>query len=209
LANFNLPEWIATMLIFIVAVTVHEFAHALAAVRCGDSLPRTQGRLTLNPVDHLDPIGTLMMAISTATGIGLGWGKPVQYNPSALRHPRWDPLWIAFWGPISNVLQAALFAGLLRLDDRTHWLGSNESAYHLLNLAVYLNLVLALFNMIPIPPLDGSKIFSSLLPLRQAQAYDRVMGPWGMYLFLLLALSGLLGWLIGPPADSLFHVFVG
>ena len=106
----------------IIAITVHEFAHALAADRLGDNTPRAQGRISLNPADHLDPLGTVMMAVTTYTGFGIGWGKPVQYNPGNLRRPRWDPLLIAVAGPLSNILQALLFTAALRLSDGQNWL---------------------------------------------------------------------------------------
>lgn len=207
--HVNIANWIETMLILIVAITIHEFAHALATDRCGDPTPRSQGRLTLNPIDHLDPMGTVLMAISTFTGFGIGWGRPVQYNPFNLKHPRWDQLKIAIWGPISNVLQALVFAGLIRLDEKTQWLGQNEASWHLLNMAVYLNLALAFFNMIPIPPLDGSKIFSSILPLAGAQQYDRVMTQWGLLLFMALVFTGVTTYLIGPPTSYVYHLLVG
>ena len=207
--HFDGMNWVETMLILIVAITIHEFAHALATDRCGDPTPRSQGRLTLNPIDHLDPMGTVMMALSSLMGFGLGWGRPVQYNPFNLKRPRWDQLKIAIWGPISNVLQAVVFAGLIRLDDKTNWLGSNEAAWHLLNMAVYINLTLAFFNMIPIPPLDGSKILSSILPLPGAQQYDRVMTQWGLLLFAALIFTRATGYVIGPPTDYVYHLLVG
>lgn len=207
--HLNLLFWVETMLILIVAITIHEFAHALATDRCGDPTPRSQGRLSLNPIDHLDPMGTLLMAVSTLTGFGIGWGRPVQYNPFNLKHPRWDQLKIAIAGPISNILQALLFAGLIRLDEQTNWMGSNDVAWHLLNMAVYVNLTLAFFNMIPIPPLDGSKIFSSILPLAGAQNYDRVMTQWGLLLFMALVFTGATSYVIGPPTNYVYHLLVG
>lgn len=208
LENFNLGEWLQTVIVLIIAVTIHEFAHALAADRAGDPTPRSQGRLTINPADHLDPVGTIMMALSSAVGIGIGWGKPVQYNPYNLKRPRWDQIRIALWGPISNILQALIFAGLLRLDDKMNWLGTNDAAFHLLNIAVYVNLTLAVFNVIPIPPLDGSKVLSGILSLENAQRYERFTSQWGLILFGILIFTGAASWLIGPPTDSLFHILV-
>lgn len=207
--NFNLGEWLETMVVLIVAITIHEFAHALAADRAGDPTPRSQGRLTLNPADHLDPLGTVLMALSSAIGFGVGWGKPVQYNPYNLKRPRWDQVRIAIWGPISNIFQALLFAGLLRLDDKTQWLGGNDTAVDLLRLAVYVNITLAVFNMIPIPPLDGSKIFSGVLSRDNAQRYDRFAAQWGFLLFAVLIFSGATSFLIGPPTLYFFHILVG
>lgn len=209
LDHFNLTDWLQTMLVLIVAITFHEFAHALAADRAGDPTPRSQGRVTINPADHLDPMGTVLMALSSATGFGIGWGRPVQYNPYNLKHPRWDQVKIAIWGPISNIIQALVFAGLIRLDDRTQWLGNNEVAWHLLNLAVYVNLSLAIFNMIPIPPLDGSKILSGILATDSARRYDAFAGQWGLLLFAALVFTGATSWIIGPPTNYVYHLLVG
>lgn len=207
--HFDWVNWVETMLVLIVAITIHEFAHALATDRCGDPTPRSQGRLTLNPIDHLDPLGTAMMAVSSLIGFGIGWGRPVQYNPFNLKHPRWDQLKIAIWGPISNILQALVFAGLIRLDEKINWLGSNDAAWNLLSMAVYINLALAFFNMIPIPPLDGSKILSSILPVSGAQQYDRVMGQWGLLIFAALIFTHATSYVIGPPTDFVYHLLVG
>ena len=199
-------NWVQTMLVLIVAITVHEFAHAFAADRLGDNTPRSQGRISLNPIDHLDPIGTLLMAISTYTGFGIGWGKPVQYNPGNLRRPRWDPLIIAIAGPISNIAQALAFAAAARLCETQNWVPPNSPGDLLLRTGVWINLALAFFNMIPIPPLDGSKVLSALLPINQARAYDRVMGTFGLMLFFVLAFTGAASYLIGPPVGLFFHL---
>ncbi len=201
--------WVQVMLVLIIAITIHEFAHAIAADRLGDSTPRSQGRISLNPADHLDPLGTLMMAVSTYTGFGIGWGKPVQYHPGNLRRPRWDPLIIAAAGPASNVLQALFFTAAVRLNDTHRWLAPGSPGDQILSTGVWINLALTLFNLIPIPPLDGSKVLSALLPLRQAQAYDRFMGTFGLILFFVLAFTRAAAYIIGPPLAVLYNLLVG
>ena len=201
--------WVETMVVLVVAITIHEFAHALAADRLGDNTPRAQGRISLNPADHLDPLGTLMMAVSTYTGFGIGWGKPVQYNPGNLRRPRWDPLLIAAAGPLSNVLQALLFTAVVRLSYSQHWMTQGSPSDELLTTGIWINLALTFFNLIPIPPLDGSKVLSALLPLPQARAYDRFMGSFGLMLFFLLAFTHVTSYIIGPPMSFFYGLLVG
>ena len=166
----------------IMAITIHEFAHAIRAHQAGDPLPKAQGRLTLNPAAHYDPIGTTMILF-----FGLGWGKPVMTRPETHRHPRRDGLMIALWGPLSNVLLAIGFLLLRRfvpaLEQWGPW-GTLSSQI------ILLNLMLAFFNMIPIPPLDGSKVLSNLLPVKKAIEYDRFMGQYGLLLLLLLMVGG-------------------
>ncbi len=207
--DFDPTEFALTMFVLVIAITLHEFAHAVAADRLGDPTPRAQGRISVSPVDHLDPMGTLMMAVTTFTGVGIGWGKPVQTHPASFKSPRWDMLKVAVWGPLSNLIQAALFAAVRRLVDHENWLVGNALAWEFLTLGVSTNLALALFNLIPIPPLDGSKVLSALLPLHQARAYDQVMGQWGLLLFFVLVFTHGIGLLLAAPLNALFHLFVG
>ena len=201
--------WVQTMVVLIIAITIHEFAHAIAADRLGDNTPRSQGRISLNPADHLDPLGTLMMAVSTYTGFGIGWGRPVQYNPGNLRRPRWDPLLIAAAGPLSNILQALLFTAAVRLNAGQHWFADGSAGDQILSTGIWINLALTFFNLIPIPPLDGSKVLSALLPLPQAMAYDRFMGTFGLMLFFVLAFTHAASYLIGPPITFFYGILVG
>lgn len=201
--------WIQTMVVLIIAITVHEFAHALAADRLGDNTPRAQGRISLNPADHLDPLGTVMMAVTTYTGFGIGWGKPVQYNPGNLRRPRWDPLLIAVAGPLSNILQALLFTAALRLSDRQNWLPPDSPVLQIFSTGITINLALAFFNLIPIPPLDGSKVLSALLPISAAISYDKFMATFGMFFFVLIAFTRAAAFVIGPPIAFFYNLLVG
>ncbi|HEX5323671.1 MAG TPA: site-2 protease family protein [Capsulimonadaceae bacterium] len=209
LDHFDLIQWFETIIVFVVSVTIHEFAHAFTADRLGDNTPRSQGRISLNPIDHLDLVGTILMAVSAATGFGIGWGKPVEYNPGNLKSPRWDPLKIAIAGPISNMLQAIALASVLRFDDHYGWFMPGSWIYDLISLGVLLNINLAMFNMIPIPPLDGSKVLSALLPTKHAERYDRVMSQVGLILFFLVALTGITRYLIGPPSIWTYTFLIG
>ena len=202
-------NWVQTMVVLIVAITIHEFGHAFAADRLGDNTPRSQGRISINPIDHLDPIGTLMMAVSTYTGFGIGWGKPVQFNPGNLRRPRWDPLIIAIAGPITNIIQALVFTTALHLCEAQSWVQVGSKGEQFLLTGIWINLALVFFNMIPIPPLDGSKVVSALLPINQAQAYDRLMGTFGLLLFFALAFTGVSSYIIVPPMRFFYDILVG
>lgn len=194
------------MVALIMALTVHEYAHAKSAELAGDDTAKFAGRVSLNPLDHLDPIGTLMMAFMAIGGMGIGWAKPVPVNPFRMRHPRWDNVKVSLWGPLSN-LTFALGVGLLVriLPDAV------VQEYRLLIVLVRVNLSLAMFNLIPIAPLDGSHILSGLLPADAARSYERFMGQYGMLLLLgLIFVGGDLLWaVIGPPMHFLFTLFTG
>lgn len=147
----NPLEFAAFVVAILLALAVHEAAHALVAFRLGDDTAKLAGRLTLNPLAHLDPIGTLMFLL-----VGFGWGKPVPVNPNNFRNPAVDDFKVALAGPISNLLLAILFGLSLRLFHNS----LDQWATNALSLAVFLNLALMLFNVIPIPPLDGSKVLA-------------------------------------------------
>jgi Zn-dependent protease len=178
---------------------VHEYAHAQSAVSAGDDTPRLDGRLTIFPWDHFEIWGALMCIMTSITGMGIGWGKPVRINPVNLRHPRWDGVRIAAWGPFSNLLLALGFALLLRIPA----LASDEQLAPLLGTCVLANLGLLVFNLIPIHPLDGSKVLAGFLPDELAYRYGRFMTQWGFTLLLGLVLlgnrTGLLDALVGHP----------
>lgn len=137
----------------VVAITIHEFAHARVATSLGDSTAKLSGRLTLNPLAHLDPVGTVVLLVA-----GFGWGKPVPYNPYYVRHGVWGETMIALAGPISNILLAALFA----LPGRIYFMQTGAvpsgNLWQFLAIVVWINVILAAFNLFPIPPLDGSKL---------------------------------------------------
>lgn len=181
---------IAWILAFVVAITVHEAAHAWMADRLGDPTARLMGRLSLNPVVHYDPIGTtllLVLIFMRAMGfpvIPFGWAKPVPFDPYNLQNPRRDSAIISLAGPASNLILATALAILLRI------ISTPFSDFSLLPILIepiiFLNVVLAIFNLIPIHPLDGGKIFVGLLPEDQAEEADNFLRRYGMLILIFL-----------------------
>lgn len=159
------------------AITIHEFAHAWVADRLGDPTPRYQGRVTLDPRAHLDPLGTLAMLLTR-----FGWGKPVEFDPYNLQNPVRDTAMIALAGPISNLLIAGLLAGILNVGilSLPAWVGIA------LFQVLVINVVLAIFNLIPVYPLDGSKILVAILPRHTALEYENFMQRYGIFVLFLL-----------------------
>lgn len=190
---------------FLTALTIHEYAHARAALAAGDDTAKLAGRISLNPLDHLDPLGTLMFVFMLLNGWGVAWGKPVPVNPYRFKSPRWDSLKISLWGPLSNLLMAFGLGMILRFVP----LHIADAYIDLIETCVWINLMLAFFNMIPVPPLDGSKIFSSLLPVEIARRYDHTMAKYGLLILLVILFTGILRLFIGPPVSLLFHLLVG
>ena len=195
--NLNLSSLLDLSLMAVVllfSVIVHEVAHGYVALLNGDPTARLSGRITLNPIPHIDPIGTILLpAILLLTGSRLlfGWAKPVPVNPSYFRDVRFGEITTSAAGPLSNLLLAVVFSFLLRL---------NLGGPGLLLLAYYgctINIFLALFNLIPIPPLDGSHIVSAFLPYRLLQLY-RYLEPVGFIIILILFYTGIMGMVLMP-----------
>jgi len=194
---------------FLLAITVHEFMHGYVAFRLGDPTAKNAGRLTLNPISHLDPIGTLFLVIA-----GLGWAKPVPVDPRYLRNPRRDMIWISLAGPVANVAAAVALAAILQFVVRfvmdLSGGGPSQFAYgplRMLVTAVYLNVMLAVFNLIPIPPLDGSGILAGLLPHRQAYEYEK-LAPYGPIVLMLLFFTQVLGYIIMAPINVITNLLL-
>jgi len=195
------------------ALTVHEFSHGFMALRLGDPTARLQGRLTLNPMAHLDPLGSLVFLFPPH----IGWAKPVPVDVRYLGHPRRDMMWIALAGPVSNVLLALGFGTLLRALGAAPIVFESPAAATLVRMvawSVVLNLGLAAFNMIPIFPLDGSKVLAGLLSPRLAARYQsfEAVGPFLILgLVLLGSFSGfsLIGMIVGPFVSEFGSLFTG
>lgn len=159
---------LAWVVAIILALTVHEFAHALVGKWRGDDTAEQMGRLTLNPLAHLDPVGTLMLLF-----VGFGWAKPVPFDPRNLRNPAWDGVAIAFAGPLSNLFLAVLAAVAYRYVDMMSFAEGSLLPIFLL-LLIFTNLLLLFFNLLPVPPLDGSKMIDALL---YRSGYEKI-GIW-------------------------------
>jgi len=182
------------------AITIHEAAHGYVARHFGDMTAYQQGRISLNPIRHIDPVGTILLPLLTLAlgGILFGWAKPVPVNFAALRRPKQDMLWVAIAGPASNLLMA-LFWGLM---IKVAWMfpGSyfSEPLLEMAQIGVKINAILMVLNLLPLPPLDGGRVAVSLLPHRQAYQLSRIE-PYGMFILIGLAITPVLGWILTPP----------
>ena len=186
LSHFNnLYEFLGIIIAFVFALTIHEFAHAWVSDRLGDPTARLMGRLSLNPKVHLDPLGTLMILFAS-----FGWAKPVPFDPYNLKHPRRDTALISIAGPVANLIGASISAVLLRLvlfiptASSMILEGVVTFLVTLLMMFVILNVNLAIFNLIPIHPLDGFKIVEGILPERESKQWASLQG-LGIFLIIL------------------------
>ena len=184
----------------LLALTLHEYAHGYIAYRLGDPTARNAGRLTLNPLSHLDPIGTIAFFF-----IKFGWAKPVPVNPRYFQNPRQDMLWVALAGPVTNLLLAVASALVLKLVIGIASVIPYSSLLeailvpfsNMLVASIWINLVLCIFNFLPIPPLDGGRIMTGLLPENLARTYAS-FERYGFIVILILAFTGVLGTIIFP-----------
>ena len=210
----------ATLVSLLLAITVHECAHAWTANQLGDPTGRNLGCVSLNPLVHLDPLGTIMMVVTALTGMGIGWGKPVPVSPYRMKYgPHLGNGIVALAGPIANLLLATLIGLILRflppLSTAFSWL------YTVLSTVVWVNILIALFNLLPVPPLDGYSVLIGLISLshdRWASAVIRTLASLerygGLILIALLILPqvlgvSLLGSIIGPPSRWLYGLITG
>jgi Zn-dependent protease len=213
------PEHIAlgltTYVVLLFSLSVHESAHGWMAWKLGDETAKRLGRVSLNPIVHIDPIGTLLFPlIQIFTNVPLlGWAKPTPYNPANFRRDvsmRTGHVLVAAAGPVSNFLLALVFTGVLVVLVRGGLVVSRDS--FLLTLAVLgiqLNVLLALFNLVPIPPLDGSKVASFGLRGDLGEKYDRIVGPYGFVILMLLLMTGALGYVLGPIQNLILRALFG
>ena len=203
----DLSTIIARVLVLIIAFTVHELAHALTADYLGDPTPRRMGRITLNPLKHLDPIGTILLIVA-----GFGWAKPVMVNPMNMRgNPRTSMAIVAAAGPLSNLVMAVMAAVFFRVGLVSFTQPSGAfSASFLLSEFIWINLVLAFFNLIPIPPLDGSKILFAILP---AELVYRLRPLEQLGFLILMAVvffvPAVLNVLVSLPAAATLQLLIG
>lgn len=210
-------ELIQTIVLYAIpvvfAITLHEAAHGYVARAFGDPTAAQEGRITLNPIRHIDPVGTILVPLGIllmsrllgGPAMLFGWAKPVPVDWSRLRRPKRDMLWVAAAGPAANLFMAILWAITLRLLFES---GTREGFWFDMALVgIQINLVLMALNLLPIPPLDGGRIVFSLLPSRMAWQYSRIE-PFGLVIVLVLLVSGVL-WTLIEPVMSLGRVVVG
>lgn len=193
--------FLMSLLAIIAAISIHEFSHAWAADRLGDPTPRLQGRLTLNPRAHLDPIGTLMLIL-----FRFGWGRPVMFDPFNLKNPRRDAMLIGLAGPASNLISAAIAAAGIRLIGQIWPIGLIVVPF------IVISVVLAVFNLVPVHPLDGGKIITGLLPKETAKEFEAMMRMWGtmILIFLIFPWGGTapVFYLVGPVISLLLGLLL-
>ncbi len=199
--ELNLIQKISVFALPVVfAITLHEAAHGYAALKFGDRTAQMLGRISLNPLRHIDPVGTVLVPLLTLVlgGILFGWAKPVPVDFRALRHPKRDMLWVAAAGPAANLAMALFWAMMIKLSLLAHGSAYAQPLALMGMAGITVNAVLAVLNLLPIPPLDGGRIAVSLLPHRQAYWLVRVE-PYGFFILIGLLATGLLGLIIGPP----------
>jgi Zn-dependent protease len=176
LLSTNPLAFIVIFIGLLISITIHEFAHAFTADKLGDPTPRFQGRVTLDPRSHLDPLGVVMILLTR-----FGWGKPVEFDPYNLKEPKRDAALIAIAGPVSNLVIAFVLSVVLKMDIiPLAWIAAG------LFQVLIINVVLAIFNLVPVHPLDGSKILMSFLPVEQAIEYENFMRRYGMFVLIAL-----------------------
>jgi Zn-dependent protease len=204
----QIAVWILPVLF---AITLHEAAHAWVAYQLGDSTAKAAGRVSFNPSRHIDPIGTLLVPIVVLVlsnfSFVFGWAKPVVINSSKFKNPRRDIALATGAGPLANLIMVILWAFILKIGLMLNPQTSSFSLFLILSAraGIIINLLLAIFNLLPIPPLDGSKIVASFLPARQAIAYEKIE-PYGFFILLALLFTGILNWLISPPITWLLNL---
>ena len=209
----NISDLIQTVLIYalpvIFAITLHEAAHGYAAQRLGDSTAAMLGRVTLNPIVHIDPMGTILMPLllyfSTGGAFLFGYAKPVPVRFDQLRHPKRDMVWVALAGPAANLAQALLWGVLLYVLAGA---GLTERFFlEMCKAGMLTNVVMFAFNLFPLPPLDGGRILVGLLPWRQALAVSRIE-PWGFFIVMALVITGVVSAVWMHPLMDLTFAFI-
>ncbi|MFP4161769.1 MAG: site-2 protease family protein [Ectothiorhodospira sp.] len=207
-----LPVIAVAALPVLLAITLHEAAHGFVAGRLGDPTARMLGRLTLNPVRHIDPVGTLLVPaglltlslLTAAPPFLFGWAKPVPVNVNNLRHPRRGMAWVAVAGPAANLFMALFWALMMKLalllQGGLDWVA--VPLFYMGIAGITVNVLLMVLNLLPLPPLDGGRVVAGFLPPRLAAGYDRIE-PYGLFIVLGLLFTGVLGAVLFPATGAL------
>ncbi|RMG53598.1 MAG: site-2 protease family protein [Gammaproteobacteria bacterium] len=191
------------------AITVHEVAHGWVARQLGDPTAWMMGRLTLNPVKHIDPVGTILvpLVLLLLGGFVFGWAKPVPVNYRNLHNPRRDMALVAVAGPTANLLMALGWAVIMKLGlllvPYSQWVGL--PLVYMGQAGIAINVILMVLNLLPVPPLDGGRVLAGLVPPRLGDLLDRIE-PWGLFILVALLATGILGMMLGPPYQFLMHL---
>jgi Zn-dependent protease len=205
LSGNDLLYFLMTLPILLLALSVHEYAHAWAAVKLGDGTPRWEGRLTLNPLAHLDPVGLLALVLTRR----FGWAKPVRVNPMNLANREAGMVMVSLAGPGANIVLAILLSAIIKLIYGTYGFRHEAIAFAIVALdqGVWINLGLAVFNLIPIPPLDGSKILAAVLRGDAARVYYR-LEQYSYIILLLFIMTPLSRWILVPIVGALYRAIM-
>ncbi len=187
------------------AITVHEAAHGFVAKSFGDRTAEAQGRLSLNPIRHIDPIGTVLVPLLLLWigGPLFGWARPVPVNPRYMRNPRGNMVWVSAAGPAANLAMAVIWAILMMLSQRIELGVAGQWLEAMAAVGIFVNLLLAVFNMLPIPPLDGGQVLTNLLPRGSISSMLESVAPYGLFILLALLMTGLVSPLVSGPVAFL------
>ncbi len=193
----------------LLAIILHEIAHGWTAKQLGDDTASRQGRLTLNPIKHIDLVGTIIvpLVLILSAGMAIGWAKPVPINWSKLHHPKRDIALVAIAGPFSNLLMALFWGFVLKLISTSTATAMTEYLLYMAQIGIFINVLLMIFNLLPIPPLDGGRIAVSLLPPVLARPLNAIE-PFGFFIIVGLMLSGVLWFILDPIKQSVYD-FIG
>lgn len=212
-----LPHILAIVIVIFFGLGLHEYAHAKFADNAGDPTPRMYGRVTLDLTKHFELVGTVMILITSFTGFGIGWGKPVPMNPSKMKNPKWDHFMAVLAGPFSNLLQATLFAVVLRVVMLSQvQLSADGFPFALLFYGVLINISLCVFNLIPLGPLDGMWLLGTFLNEKSRYAWTKWNLTSGQFVFIAIVVLGqinpdlsLLSRVVRPVSSALFQLLTG
>lgn len=221
--DFNFSDFILRVVLLappiLIALTIHELSHGVVALHFGDPTAKMAGRLTLNPLKHLDPAGTLVFFITAFLGSGFGWAKPVPVNPRYFKNPRKDMMWVSAAGPVANILCATACAVVLKgvVALGLHHNLAGAFVGQMLVYGVFINVILAFFNLIPLPPLDGSGVLAGLLSPKAAFTYQQKLSRYGFVILLALlflptlipVFPDVIGRVIVPAAGWLTDLLIG